>query len=883
MSAQMPIAATAEAGSPRVRVGRMAIVSVIYVAMVVAAAIYPLVSPVAAFRPVTAVDQIVGLAEAGLWLISLLVSMARNPSGRLWKLILAWVAFDNVYALTYVPASLAWSIARPLEVLAAPVFIHLLLAFPSGRLRDRFDRGFVGFTYAFAVTTTVLQHLVWPYEGACNLSGCIRNLLAIWPNWALFDWLGHLQQLALLVLIAPLLLVGLWRHWRDATAAGRRALLPIVVAVPVLALFAALDHGSYELGFEPGIDFFNSSSGQIVRLLTPLILPLGLLLAIIQSRMSRSRVADLVVELGRGVPVGGLRDVLARSLRDPTLQLAFAAPSGDGFVDAIGQPIELPDSDASRTVARLEREGDLLGILIHDPQIDAEDPGLVTAVGNAAWLALENERLAAEVRAQLEEVRASRARIVEAADAERRRVERDLHDGAQQRLVALAMRLQVSKASTPGAAALLDEATTELETAIGEVRGLARGIHPTILTEAGLGEAVEALAERTPVPVTVDIEDRRFDRQTEATAYFVIAEALTNVARYAAATEARVTAVERDGLLLVTIRDDGRGGADPAAGSGLRGLADRLAAVGGQISVSSPSGQGTTVGAEIPLMTEARRAAAEAIPAESPTADVPGTPGRPMVFTPSAGRLLQPANPALLMTAVAALIGLVAVGVALLTLGPKPPMVGRADTFMRPFYYQVPGDSGIRLYPGPADADVNRRSDHLHVFATSPLAGEGMSVWVVEDVLARWCSGDEPHATRSPGVDGLLQYLRSIPRLDVHGETAMTVDRRPAKRVDLTVRDAESGCPDDGNDDNDGMALWQDAATPGTKQPIWIGDNERVRLIMVDVDGATVVFEIWSRVDFEAWLPTAEGIVGSVGFLDVPATESEPANSPSAP
>ena len=181
-----------------------------------------------------------------------------------------------------------------------------------------------------------------------------------------------------------------------------------------------------------------------------MIFPVGLLLGMLRTRWSRGRIASLVVELGRGVPVGGLRDVLARALGDPTLQLAFAAPSGSGFVDAAGLPIELPLSDPSRMVTRLERDDELLGVLVHDPAIEVEDPGLVEAVGNAARLALENERLAAEVRAQLEEVRASRLRIVEAADAERRRVERDLHDGAQQRLVALAMRLQIAKQRSPG-------------------------------------------------------------------------------------------------------------------------------------------------------------------------------------------------------------------------------------------------------------------------------------------------------------------------------------------------------------------------------------------------------------------------------------------------
>ena len=221
-------------------------------------------------------------------------------------------------------------------------------------------------------------------------------------------------------------------------------------------------------------------------------------------------------------------------------------------------------------VTRLEREGELLGVLVHDPAIEAEDPGLVEAVGNAARLALENERLAAEVRAQLEEVRASRARIVEAADAERRRVERDLHDGAQQRLVALAMRLRWpgSDARCSGAARRGDRRAPDRDR-----RGPRPGPRPPP-DDPDRGRpsaAVEALAERTPLPVAVDIPERRFDPQVEATAYFVIAEALTNVARYAEATEARVAVDEEDGRLVVTVVDDGRGGADPAAGSGSAG------------------------------------------------------------------------------------------------------------------------------------------------------------------------------------------------------------------------------------------------------------------------------------------------------------------------
>jgi signal transduction histidine kinase len=292
--------------------------------------------------------------------------------------------------------------------------------------------------------------------------------------------------------------------------------------------------------------------------------------------------------------------VLARALRDPSLQLAFPAPDGEGLVDADGRA--LPDPTASnRAITRVEHDGELLAVLIDDPDAVAEDPGLAEAVGSVARLALENERLAAQVRAQLEEVRASRQRIVDAADAERRRVERDLHDGAQQRLVALAMRLDLARETTGASSQLLDEATAELRAAVAEVRDLARGLHPPILTEAGLRPAIEALAERAAVPVTIDAPERRYPAPVEAAAYFVINEAITNTTKYAGATAVHVTIEERDGRLTVSIRDDGHGGADPAGGSGLAGLTDRVAALGGRLDVDSPPGGGTTILAELPF------------------------------------------------------------------------------------------------------------------------------------------------------------------------------------------------------------------------------------------------------------------------------------------
>jgi signal transduction histidine kinase len=217
-----------------------------------------------------------------------------------------------------------------------------------------------------------------------------------------------------------------------------------------------------------------------------------------------------------------------------------------------------------------------------------------------------NARLQAEVEAQLEEVRASRARIVEAGDRERRRVERDLHDGAQQRLIALSLELRVarSRLGAEGAPDLrdsLDRAAAEAQAALVELRDLALGIHPLILTESGLGEAVESLADRTPVDVSVDVGSERYPPAVEGAAYFVISEALTNVTKYADATAAAVRVRRQADRVTIEVEDDGVGGADPRSGSGLRGLADRLAALDGTISVVSPAGRGTKVSAVIPI------------------------------------------------------------------------------------------------------------------------------------------------------------------------------------------------------------------------------------------------------------------------------------------
>jgi signal transduction histidine kinase len=241
---------------------------------------------------------------------------------------------------------------------------------------------------------------------------------------------------------------------------------------------------------------------------------------------------------------------------------------------------------------------------VHDQSL-LEEPELVEAVGAAARLALENARLQADMRAQLAQVQESRARIVAAGDEARRRIERDIHDGAQQRLVALALQLRTAERrlggrTDPQVETLLASVVGELQVAVEELRELARGVHPAILTEDGLGAALESLALRTPFPVELDVLEDRFPAQVEATAYFVACEALANVAKHARATKAAVCVSRRDSVLSVEVADDGVGGARGVNGSGLSGLADRVEALGGRLRVDSPAGGGTRISAEIP-------------------------------------------------------------------------------------------------------------------------------------------------------------------------------------------------------------------------------------------------------------------------------------------
>jgi hypothetical protein len=325
---------------------------------------------------------------------------------------------------------------------------------------------------------------------------------------------------------------------------------------------------------------------------------------------------------------------------------------------------------------------------------------------------------------------------------------------------------------------------------------------------------------------------------------------------------------------VVTVEDDGRGGADPTAGSGLRGLSDRLAAIDGRLTITSPPGGGTTVRAELPLATRASSTTTSPAPAAaSALARVRAVPETHAV--PRRPARVRLSSPAVLLSVVAALFAALAVVAALPGLGPSPPDSGRDETFVRPFDYQVPSGSNIRLYP---------HSDRLHVLSAAPGDVQGISIWAVGDVLVNHCSWEPttPVVAREPGVDGLLAYIRSVDHLHVEEIGALTIDSRPAYRVDLTLEGNDSGCT--GLDNNyNGLVLWRDKSADGHGGLIQVYGSDRVPVTLLDVDGETIAIEIWSGGEMDDWRPTAETIVDSIRFLYRPPAETSPASPARSP
>jgi PAS domain S-box-containing protein len=761
-----------------------------------------------------------------------LIAWVRRPDNRIGLLMTAVGFTWFLGALAESNSSLLFTIGAAFGSIPFLFFLWLVLAYPSGRLLNPLDRALVGLVAAIAFVAHPAHLLVDEHrDERCGGAACPENAFLVASHETLADLLLVLVQgVAFAVTTATVVILA--RRWRRATPALRHALTPVyltaVIAVGLLATLLAADAFVDELG--AGVDW--------VVLASLLAVPLAFLYGLLRTRLARSLIGRLVVELGDDPARGELRDGLARALGDPALELAFWLPESESWVDAAGRRLPVPSSDWPRHATFVERDGERVAALIHDASL-LEEPELVETVSAAAGLALENERrlqalaasdrrtralLAAipdlmfriardgtyldfnaesdrdlatppdqvigrtvrqrlprevadtisaaiecalagdgvqtveyelvlqgehrhyegrivasgadevllivreitdrkEAEAKLQaerdflstvtdttpnllcvidpagrvihvnravehtiglraervrgrrfwdaflppeqaddfrakvaqvavehentivdrdgvqrviawwsrpfvdedgheryllcgvdvterkeherEIHASRQRILTAEAAERRRLERNLHDGAQQRLVALSLSLRLARARIPkdpdDAARLLEGADAELTEALAELRELARGIHPAVLSDRGLEPALENLVAHSPVPVELELPSERLPQPVEAAAYFVVSEALANVVKYADATSVHVSVARNNGRVLVDVADDGVGGADPARGSGLRGLADRLSALDGKLEVESPPGQGTRVRAQIPV------------------------------------------------------------------------------------------------------------------------------------------------------------------------------------------------------------------------------------------------------------------------------------------
>jgi signal transduction histidine kinase len=544
------------------------------------------------------VDAAVSFAVMAGYIGTGLFAWSRRPHNRTGVLMTA-VGF------AYFPAMLTAAdddVVFTLGLLFSNVFLvvalHMVLAFPTGRLASTGLRRFIAFTYAAAVALQLGFMLFTPDICPTCSPAVPDNVVAVSDSSTLSD-IAMIVASAVGTGVLAAAATVLVRRWRAATRPARRAIGPVLFTG--LALIAALTAMFAVSAVDPDgtvVDVVN-----VPAMLAFAALPYAFLAGLLRNRWSRAgAVSELVERLGARA---SLTETLADAMGDPTLTLAYWLPQDERFVDSSGRTMELPHaSDPRRAATLVERDGERIGALVHDRSL-CDEPELVSASAAAAALAMANERLEAELRARLEDLSESRAKLIKIGLAERQRLERDLHDGAQQRLVALSLQVHVARAkltSDPEAAgAILDRARDELRLALEELRELARGIHPAVLTDRGLAAAIAGLASRFPMPVQVLTTPlARLPSAVEAAAYFVVSESLANMAKHAGATKATVRVARQNGMAVVEVQDDGCGGATLDAGSGLKGLADRLAGLDGRLEVVSPPGEGTTVRARIP-------------------------------------------------------------------------------------------------------------------------------------------------------------------------------------------------------------------------------------------------------------------------------------------
>jgi signal transduction histidine kinase len=525
--------------------------------------------PAGAVVGVAAEWRLYGWADPGSWAADLvtgwamigcgLAGWARRPESRSGPLLaaagFAWFVPD--FAAPSV-GLLGWLGGYALYLHRGPL-VQLVLTYPRGHIHGRVEGAVVAAGYAAALVTPVWDSRV-----------------------------GTVALAAVLVAVAV-------RGYVHATGGERRMRRS---ALQATVLFAAGAAAIALVRFAvPGPD--TNAATLLAYEVVLCALAASLLIGLVRWPWERAEVADLVVELGEARS-GTLRDELARALGDPSLQVGYWLPESAAFVDAAGHELTVPEPESGRSATMVERDGQPLAVLVHDPAV-LGDPGLAEAVSSAAGLAAANARLQAEVRSSLAEIAASRQRILAAADEERSRLERRLRDGAQRRLGDLAETLRLARGSAagPGTAERIARAEVQLARTQEDLGRLAQGLHPRQLSEQGLGAALAALAGDFPLHVDLAVPVTRTSSAVAACAYFVCSEALANVAKHASASRVQISVTARAGGIVVEVSDDGAGGADPR-GRGMRGLADRIETLGGTLTLTSAPGQGTRVTAVIP-------------------------------------------------------------------------------------------------------------------------------------------------------------------------------------------------------------------------------------------------------------------------------------------
>jgi signal transduction histidine kinase len=533
-----------------------------------------------------------------------LIAWWRRPATLVGPLLLLVGAALLLRKLEYTDTSALFTIGFALSGLYAAMFAHVVLAYPSGHVRDRVEGWFVALAYGLALLLPVAVLLTFDSRRSC-LFNCARadrarpdSVISVTGDPTVYGVVHRVQQIGGYGVVGALFIALIVRRLYLSSPRSRRR-LGLLLAAGVLAGLRAVTDTVYS--FVPRSDVDGLALFSVQEAIQ-FALPVVLLVALLRERLARASVADLVRELAV-TPPSEVAGPVSRALGDPTLEVAFWMPARRGYVDAAGRPFDVPQPDARRAVTPIAQDGEPVAVLVHDPTL-VQEPKLLDSVCTAARMSLENARLHAELQAQLRKVRESRTRIVAAADTERERIERDEALLGTVVEVALALDLRLAERELPASdtatKALLHSAVDSLQTAVEELRELAHGVYPALLTQSGLRAALDDLAGRTRGPVVVvDAPSQRLAPEVEATAYFVACEGLANAVKHSGARLVEITAVVEGPCLVVTILDDGAGDAD-SGGVGLAGLADRVEARGGRFWVDSPTGGGTRITAEIP-------------------------------------------------------------------------------------------------------------------------------------------------------------------------------------------------------------------------------------------------------------------------------------------